>query len=68
MTCTLCAKRHMSGNKRSHSNIKTRKQQGANVQRIRAVVGGRRLRVKACSRCIRSGLVQKPARGAKQGA
>lgn len=62
MICELCDKRRMVGNKRSHSNIKTRKQQGANVQRVRATVGGSTFRIQACSRCIRSGKVQKPSR------
>jgi large subunit ribosomal protein L28 len=61
MTCDICAKRHQVGNKVSHSNIKTKKRQNANVQKLRAVVGGRTQRVYACTRCIRSGKVQKVA-------
>jgi large subunit ribosomal protein L28 len=59
MICDLCDKRRMVGNKRSHSNIKTRKQQAGNVQRLRALVNGHTQRVYACTRCIRSGKVQK---------
>ena len=61
MTCDICGKRHLSGNKVSHSNIKTRKQQGANVQKVRALVDGQVQRVKACTRCIRSGKITKVA-------
>ena len=61
MTCDICKKRHMSGNKVSHSNIKTRRRQRANVQKVRAMVGGRVTRLKACTRCIRSGKVSKLA-------
>lgn len=61
MTCDICKKRHMSGNRVSHSNIKTRRQQNANVQTVNALVDGRRMRVKACTRCIRSGKVVKSA-------
>jgi len=61
MTCQVCKKRHMSGNKVSHSNIKTRRRQNANVRKVRAVVDGQVVRVKACTRCIRSGKVQKVA-------
>lgn len=61
MICDICDKRRMVGNKVSHSNIKTRTQQGANVQKLRAVVGGRVMRVYACTRCIRSGRVTKVA-------
>jgi large subunit ribosomal protein L28 len=61
MICDICDKRRMCGNKVSHSNIKTRKKQGANVQRLRAIVNGTPMRVFACTRCIRSGKVQKSA-------
>ena len=59
MTCNICAKRHMSGNKVSHSNHKTRRRQCANVQRLRARIGSSVGRVYACTRCIRSGKVVK---------
>lgn len=59
MICDLCDKRRMVGNKISHSNIKTRKRQNANIQKLRAVVNGRVLRLYACTRCIRSGMVNK---------
>jgi large subunit ribosomal protein L28 len=61
MICDICDKRRMVGNKVSHSNIKTKKRQGANVQKLRAVVNGRVMRVYACTRCIRSGKVAKVA-------
>lgn len=32
-----------------------------NLQRVRAVVGGKNVRIKACTSCIRLGRVQKPA-------
>jgi len=32
-----------------------------NIQRIRAVVGGEVKRVSVCTRCIKSGKIQKPA-------
>ncbi len=35
-----------------------------NVQRVRAVVDGRARRLKVCTRCLKSGKVQKPVRGA----
>lgn len=59
MICDICDKRRMCGNKVSHSNIKTRKKQHANVQRLRAVVNGTPTRVFACTRCIRSGKIVK---------
>ena len=59
MTCEICDKCRMTGNKRSHSNIKTRTVQRANVQAIRALVGKTVRTVKVCSRCLRSGKVTK---------
>ncbi len=61
MTCDFCGKNQMSGNKVSHSNIKTRTRQEANVQRVRAVIGGRHQRVHVCTRCLRSGKITKSA-------
>ncbi len=61
MTCEYCNKRWMSGNKVSHSNIKTKMKQSANVQSLRAMVNGCVKRVYACTRCIRSGAVTKVA-------
>ncbi len=61
MTCDICKKRHMSGNRVSHSNMKTRRRQRANVQKVRAVVDGKPVRLHACTRCIRSGRVIKSA-------
>ena len=43
----------------SHSNIKTKKVWNANLQRVRAIVDGRPVRLKLCTRCIRSELVTK---------
>ena len=59
MTCDICNKRHLTGNKVSHSNRKTPRRQNANVQRVRALVDGRPVRVKVCTRCLRSGKVTK---------
>ncbi len=50
MKCDFCPKCRMSGNKISHSNIKTRRHQSANVQRRRC----RGERVYICTRCLRS--------------
>jgi large subunit ribosomal protein L28 len=32
----------------------------ANIQKVRAVVNGRTVRVKLCTKCMKSGMVQKP--------
>jgi large subunit ribosomal protein L28 len=61
MKCEYCGKQQMSGNKVSHSNIKTRRTQSANIQRVRAIVDGKPKRVQVCTRCLRSGRVSKVA-------
>ncbi|MSP73505.1 MAG: 50S ribosomal protein L28 [Myxococcales bacterium] len=57
--CEVCGKGRQVGHKVSHSNIKTKKVWNANLQRVRAVVDGRPVRLKLCTRCIRSELVTK---------
>jgi len=57
--CEICGKGRLVGNLVSHSNIKTKRTQKPNVQKLRAVVKGVHRRVRACTRCIRSGRVSK---------
>jgi large subunit ribosomal protein L28 len=49
------------GNKVSHSNIKTKRVQRPNLQRVKALVDGAPRRVRVCTRCLRSGAVTKVA-------
>ncbi|MEC4889958.1 MAG: 50S ribosomal protein L28 [Nitrospira sp.] len=58
-SCDLCNKRRQSGNNVSHANNKTRRVFNPNIQSVRAVVGGTTLRIRVCTRCLRSGLVKK---------
>jgi large subunit ribosomal protein L28 len=57
--CDLCQKKPVSGNNVSHANNKTRRTFSPNLQRVRAVVNGATLRIRVCTRCLRSGLVKK---------
>ena len=59
--CDLCSKGRLVGNKVSHSNIKTKRVQRPNLKRVRAMVEGTTLRLRVCTRCLRSDLVQKVA-------
>ena len=58
-TCSVCGKGVAHGNLRSHSNIKTHRTWSANIQTVRAVVNGHVERVDVCTRCMRSGKVQR---------
>jgi large subunit ribosomal protein L28 len=45
----------------SHANNKTKRLWRPNLQRVHAKIGGGAKRILACTRCIRSGRVQKTA-------
>ena len=57
--CDICGKGPSFGNNVSHANNKTRKTWRPNVQRVKTVSGGTVRRVRACTRCIKSGRVVK---------
>jgi len=59
--CETCGKGRLTGNKVSHSNIKTKRVQRPNLQRVRALVDGTHKRIRVCTRCLRSGRVIKVA-------
>lgn len=58
--CAYCEKKPVTGNKISHSNIKTKVRHFPNLQRVRALVDGLPQRVYVCTRCLRSGRMVKP--------
>ena len=58
--CEFCAKRPVTGNLVSHSNIKTRTRWIPNLHKKKAVIDGNTKTVLACTRCIRSGKVVSP--------
>ena len=49
----------MSGNKVSHSNRKTRRAWKANVQKIKIKRNGAEVYAYVCTRCLRSGKVER---------
>lgn len=51
----------MAGRSISHAHNVTNRKWNLNLQSVRAVIGGSTKRVRACSRCMRSGKVVKPA-------
>lgn len=61
--CEICGKRTRVGNNVSHANNKTKRLFKPNIQRIRVQLkDGSVKRMKVCTRCIRSGWVEKPYR------
>ena len=60
--CELTGKGRQVGHNVSHANNKTKRIWYPNLQQVRHVQpDGSVRRVKACTRCIRSGVVVKPA-------
>jgi large subunit ribosomal protein L28 len=57
--CEICNKAVLFGNNVSHSNAKTSRIWRPNIRRIRVMENGRRVRRYVCTRCIRSGKIQK---------
>ncbi len=59
--CQLCGKAPLTGHRVSHAHNVTNRKWHLNLKTVRAVVDGVTRRVNACTRCIRSGKVVKPA-------
>jgi large subunit ribosomal protein L28 len=59
--CDICGKLRSVGSSVSHANNKTKRSWRPNLQRVHAKVGTGARRLLACTRCIRSGRVQKAA-------
>ncbi len=57
--CEVCGKSVVTGFKVSHSHIRSKRVWKPNLQRVRAIVNGSPKRIKVCTRCIRSGKVQR---------
>lgn len=57
--CDICGKGNQRGHTVSHANNKGPKTWAANLQRVRAKTGGSVRKIRACTRCIRSGSVVK---------
>ena len=63
--CDVCGKGPQFGSRVSHAHNVTNRRFNPNLQTVRAVTKGVQRRVKACTRCLRSGKVSKPAVRAK---
>ena len=58
--CEICGKKPLVGNNVSHAHNKSKRRWYPNLQRVRTVKNGQVIRMRVCTRCIRSGLVVKP--------
>ena len=57
--CDICGKGVVFGHNVSHSNRKTNRTWKPNVRKVKAVVDGTNKTVHVCSRCLRSGKVER---------
>ncbi len=57
--CQICGKRARSGKNVSHAVNRTLRKFNPNLQKVRADVDGKPVKMKVCSRCIKAGKVKK---------
>ncbi len=57
--CHVCNKGPSTGNRVSNANNRTKRRFMPNLQRVRIEEGGRVLRVRVCTRCLKAGKVRK---------
>ena len=57
--CSICGKGPGFGNNRSHSMVATKRRFNPNLQHIRILLNGSPTRAYVCTRCLKSGRVQK---------
>ncbi len=57
--CDICGKDIAFGIKVSHSHRRSNRTFKPNVKRVKAIVGGTPKRIHACTRCLRSGKVNR---------
>lgn len=57
--CDICGKGVTFGIKVSHSHKRSNRTYKPNVQRVRAIVNGTPKRLNVCTRCLRSGKVER---------
>jgi large subunit ribosomal protein L28 len=58
--CVICNKGTVSGNSISHAHNVTKRKWLPNLQKVRAVIDGTNKHVLVCTRCLRSGKIEKP--------
>ena len=57
--CAICEKDIRFGNNVSHSNRKSSRMWGSNIQSVTCKVNGTTKKLHVCTRCLRSGKVER---------
>ncbi len=59
-TCEVCGKTKSFGNTVTFSHKRLNRSWAPNIRKVRAVVDGTTKRINVCTRCLRSGKVERP--------
>ncbi|MBZ2173918.1 50S ribosomal protein L28 [Schnuerera sp. xch1] len=57
--CDICGKGKVFGNSVSFSNKKNNRNWSPNIRKVKAIVNGSPKRINVCTRCLRSGKVER---------
>lgn len=57
--CDICDKAKVTGMKVSHSHRRSKKTWAPNLQTVRTKINGKSVKLKVCTRCLRSGKVER---------
>lgn len=57
--CEICGKAPRKGIQLSHSHIKSKRVWAPNIRRVKAIVNKEVKRINVCTRCLRSGKVER---------
>lgn len=57
--CEICGKEVIFGVQYSHSHRQSKRSWAPNVRKVKAIVNGTPKRIHVCTRCLRSGKVQR---------
>lgn len=57
--CDICGKGVATSMQVSHSHVRNKRKLVPNIQKVKAVVKGSHKTLKVCTRCLRSGKVQR---------
>lgn len=55
--CDVCGKGPQVGYNVSHSHVRTKKRWLPNLQRVKALLRGRPVRMRVCAKCLKAGKV-----------
>jgi len=58
--CQLCDKKPWFGKQVSHSHRRSSRRWNPNIQRVKAYVDGRTVKLDVCTSCLKAGKVQRP--------